>query len=408
MRTRVAAVIAGVCLAFVACSNAEEPKADPTTTTTAPAPTSPSPTVTAPAPAFSLGKVKIRLKKLVGGLEQPVFLTHAGDGTGLLYLVEQPGRIKIFDRSGDPRGTFLDIAGRVEAGGERGLLGLAFHPDYESNGRFFVHYSNNAGDNVVTEFKRKSATKADASSERVLLRMDDPFSNHNGGWISFGPDGFLYIATGDGGSGGDPLGNGQSLRTLLGKILRIDVDTGSPYGNPPSNPFVDTEGARPEIWAYGLRNPWRNAFDRTTGDLWIADVGQGSREEVNVQATSSKGGVNYGWNIMEGSRCFNASSCDRSGLKRPVTEYPTQDGCAVTGGYVYRGAGFPELNGAYFFADYCNGVIFALDAAQGLAGETAERRTLDTEINISSFGEDEAGELYVIGLGGTVHRIVAA
>lgn len=404
VRRRLSIMVAVSLLALAACSNDDEAQPSPAPTT--PPATSPSPT--ASSAGFNLGAVKIRLERVVSGLDQPVFLTHAGDGSGQLYVVEQTGRIRLFDRSGQAIGVFLDIIGRVEAGGERGLLGLAFHPDYESNGRFFVHYSNDAGDNVVSEFKRGSAAKAVPDSERVLLRMDDPFSNHNGGWIAFGRDGFLYIATGDGGSAGDPLDNGQSLRTLLGKILRVDVNGGSPYAIPPANPFVDKDGARKEIWAYGLRNPWRDSFDRATGDLWIGDVGQGAREEIDAQASSSEGGVNYGWNIMEGSRCFNAPSCDRSGLKRPVTEYPTGDGCAVTGGYVYRGSAFPTLVGAYFFGDYCNGRIFALDAAKGVRGETTERRVLDTEISISSFGEDEAGELYVIGLGGTVHRILAA
>ncbi len=394
-------------LALAACSgDGSKPPAGQTPTS--PTATSPAPTGTS-APAFSLSAVKIRLQRLVTGLSNPVFVTHAGDGSGLLYVAEQTGRIRVFEASGKARGTFLDIAGRVQSGGERGLLGLAFHPDYESNGRFFVYYSDNAGDNVVSEYKRRSATAADQGSERALLRMDDPFSNHNGGWLSFGPDGFLYIATGDGGSGGDPQGNGQSLGTLLGKILRIDVNGGSPYGIPSANPFAGRDGARKEIWAYGLRNPWRNSFDRATGDLWIADVGQNSIEEINVQKGSSKGGGNYGWNTMEGSRCFSGSSCDRSGLIRPVAEYPTAEGCAVTGGYVYRGAAFPTLVGAYFFGDYCNGRIYALDAARELRDPGQHHRlVLETQISISSFGEDEAGELYVVGLGGTVHRLLAA
>ncbi|MEX2556557.1 MAG: PQQ-dependent sugar dehydrogenase [Actinomycetota bacterium] len=406
MRKRLSLAMAAAMLVLAACSS-DGSKPPAGQSPTSPTATSPAPTGTS-APAFSLSAVKIRLQRLVSGLSSPVFVTHAGDGSGLLYVVEQTGRIRVFERSGKARGTFLDIAGRVQSGGERGLLGLAFHPEYESNGRFFVYYSDNAGDNVVSEFRRRSATAADTGSERALLRMDDPFSNHNGGWLSFGPDGFLYIATGDGGSAGDPQENGQSLRTLLGKILRVDVNGGSPYAIPPANPFVEREGARKEIWAYGLRNPWRNSFDRATGDLWIGDVGQNSREEVNVQKGSSEGGGNYGWNIMEGNSCFRSSSCNRSGLIRPVVEYPTADGCAVTGGYVYRGAAFPTLVGAYFFADYCNGRIFALDAARATREAVSERRVLDTEISISSFGEDENGELYVIGHGGTVHRLLAA
>jgi glucose/arabinose dehydrogenase len=390
-------------LALGACSN-DEPDARQTPTSSPTDSTEPS----TPAASLDIGSIKIRLRAFAGGFNQPVFLTHAGEGNGNVYVVEQGGRVMLLDRSGDTRGIFLDISTRVQSGGERGLLGLAFHPEYHDNGRFFVYYSNNAGDNVVTEFRRRTAEKADHGSERVILSMDDPFSNHNGGWIAFGRDGFLYIATGDGGSAGDPLDNAQSLRSPLGKILRIDVNSGSPYGIPDDNPFVGRSGARREIWAYGLRNPWRNSFDRATGDLFIGDVGQGAREEVNAEPASSDGGVNYGWNTMEGSRCYQGSSCDRSGLKRPFAEYPTGEGCAVTGGYVYRGSAFAQLVGAYFFGDYCNGRIFAVDARQALRGEVSARRLLDTGLLLSSFGEDEAGELYVIGRGGTVHRLLAA
>ncbi len=400
---RVVAALAVVVLALGACSN-EEPDARQTPTSSPTDSTEPS----TPAAPLDIGSIKIRLQAFAGGFNQPVFLTHAGEGNGNVYVVEQGGRVMLLDRSGDTRGIFLDISTRVQSGGERGLLGLAFHPEYHDNGRFFVYYSNNAGDNVVTEFRRRTAEKADHGSERVILRMDDPFSNHNGGWIGFGRDGFLYIATGDGGSGGDPLDNAQSLRSPLGKILRIDVNSGSPYGIPDDNPFVGRSGARREIWAYGLRNPWRNSIDRATGDFFIGDVGQGAREEVNAEPGSSEGGVNYGWNTMEGSRCYQGSSCDRSGLKRPFAEYPTSDGCAVTGGYVYRGTRFPQLAGAYFFGDYCNGRIFAVDARRALRGEVSARRLLDTGLMLSSFGEDEAGELYVIGHGGTVHRLLAA
>ena len=402
---RAAAALAVVAMALAACSS-DEPDARQTPT---PSPSDTTEPTTEPSAApLDIGSIKIRLQAFAGGFTQPVFLTHAGDGSGRVFIVEQGGRISVHDGDGDRIGTFLDISGRVQSGGERGLLGLAFHPDYESNGRFFVYYSNNVGDNVVSRFQRRSSNAADAGSERVILRMDDPFSNHNGGWIGFGRDGFLYVATGDGGSAGDPLGNGQSLRSLLGKILRIDVNSGSPYGIPDDNPFVGRSGARREIWAYGLRNPWRNSFDRSTQALFIGDVGQGAREEVNAEPGDGDGGVNYGWNTMEGTRCYHGGSCDRSGLKRPFAEYPTSEGCAVTGGYVYRGARFPKLVGAYFFGDYCNGRIFAVDARRALRGEVSERRLLDTGLLLSSFGEDEAGELYVIGHGGTVHRLLAA
>jgi glucose/arabinose dehydrogenase len=403
---RIVAAIAVVVMALGACSG-DEPDARQSPS---PSPTGSTPgsTPTPPTASLDVGSIKIRLRAFAGGFDQPVFLTHAGDGTGRVFVADQSGRVSVLDRNGDRIGTFLEISSRVQSGGERGLLGLAFHPDYESNGRFFVYYSNNAGDNVVSRFQRRSANAADPGSERVILRMDDPFSNHNGGWIAFGRDGFLYIATGDGGSAGDPLDNAQSLRSLLGKILRIDVNSGSPYGIPDDNPFVGRSGARREIWAYGLRNPWRNSFDRASQDLYIGDVGQGAREEVNAEPASSDGGVNYGWNTMEGSRCYQGSSCDRSGLKRPFAEYPTGQGCAVTGGYVYRGSAFPQLVGAYFFGDYCNGRIFAVDSRRALRGEVSARRLLDTGLLLSSFGEDEAGELYVIGHGGTVHRLLAA
>ena len=404
MRTRIVTSIVAAALTLVSCGGDEPPQARQSS----PSPSASSPAPTSSAPPLNLSDIDIRVQEFAGGFSQPVFLTHAGDGSGSVYVVEQGGRILVLDANGERRSTFLNISDRVESGGERGLLGLAFHPDYESNGRFFVYYSNNAGDNVVSRFQRRTATSANPDSERLILRMDDPFSNHNGGWIAFGPDGFLYVATGDGGSGGDPLGNGQSLRTLLGKILRIDVNRESPYAIPADNPFVDRAGARREIWAYGLRNPWRNAFDRATGHLYIGDVGQGGREELDVQR-SGRGGVNFGWNTMEGTRCFDGDTCDRSGLTLPFAEYPTAEGCAVTGGYVYRGTRFPQLAGAYFFGDYCNGRIFGIDARRALGGDVlSERRLLDSGIGISSFGEDEAGELYVVGHGGTIHRLLAS
>ena len=398
---RVVGVVVVAAMTLGACSS-DEPEGRQTPASSPTDSTEPS----APAGSLDIGSIKIRLQPFAGDFNEPVFVTHAGDGSGRVFVVEQPGRIQVLDGEGERTGTFLDISNRVESGGERGLLGLAFHPDYASNGRFFVYYST-AGANVVSRFERRSANAADPGSERVILRMDDPFSNHNGGWIGFGRDGFLYIATGDGGSGGDPLGNAQSLRSLLGKILRIDVNSGSPYGIPDGNPFVGRSGARREIWAYGLRNPWRNSFDRATGDFFIGDVGQGLREELDAQPASGKAGVNYGWNTMEGTTCYQGDTCDRSGLKLPFAEYRTPEGCAVTGGYVYRGRRFPQLAGAYFFADYCNGRIFVVDAQRALRGKAPQRRLLDSGLRVSSFGEDESGELYVIGHGGTVHRLLA-
>ena len=251
---------------------------------------------------------------------------------------------------------FLDISGRISSGGERGLLGLAFHPQFAANRRFFVNYTNPRGDTHVAEFQAASADDTDPGSERLLLTVAQPFANHNGGGLAFDASGRLLIALGDGGSGGDPLGNGQRLDTLLGKILRVDVDAAAPYAVPTDNPFRGTAGAAPEIWAHGLRNPFRIAVDRPTGDLYIGDVGQGRIEEIDVGLASRRGGENYGWNVTEGSQCYSpASGCDRTGLTPPVYEYTHAEGCAVTGGVVYRGCRMPELAGTYFFGDYLHG-----------------------------------------------------
>jgi glucose/arabinose dehydrogenase len=343
---------------------------------------------------------------MAGGLDAPLLVTHAGDGSRRLFVVEQVGRIRIL-RVGQPKAEpFLDIASLVTAGGEQGLLGLAFHPEYEANGRFFVNYTDTSGDTVVAEYRAPGGSdRADPASARVLLHIDQPYSNHNGGDVVFGPDGYLYIGMGDGGSGGDPHGNGQRLDTLLGKLLRIDVDRERPYGIPEDNPFVGRSRARPEIWAYGLRNPWRFSFDPETGDLWIGDVGQGEQEEIDLARAGRRGGLNYGWNVMEGKQCFSPpEGCEAKGLVRPVAVYPTGLGCAVVGGHVYRGARFPVLQGGYFFADFCAGVIFALDASR--QGRREPVILLDTDHAISSFGEDERGELYVTDLqGGQVLQV---
>lgn len=368
--------------------------------------TSPSGTPSSPAVVFDASKVRLRLVPFARGLDNPLFLTHAGDGSGEVFVVEQPGRIRAVDPGGEIH-TFLDIRARVAAGGERGLLGLAFHPNYPDNGRLFVDYTDRRGDTVVSEFRRATESAADQRSERVLLHIDQPYANHNGGMLAFGPDGFLYIGTGDGGSGGDPMNNGQRLDTLLGKILRVDVDSGSPYGIPPDNPFVERDGARREIWAYGLRNPWRFSFDRSTGDLFVGDVGQNAFEEIDARPATSTGGENYGWRIVEGFSCYRARTCDRRGLTAPVAQYPTPQGCAVTGGYVYRGTAQRPLAGGYLFGDFCNGRIFAFGAADALRGPVRHRMLLDTDLSISSFGEDEDGELYLIDLGGRVLRLAA-
>jgi len=324
-----------------------------------------------------------------------------------VYVVEQGGRIKVFTSGGHGLGTFLDISSRVTCCGEQGLLGLAFHPSFETNRRFFVDYTDTNGDDVVAEYRATSATRADSGSGKVLLRVSDPYPNHNGGMLAFGRDGYLYIAMGDGGSGGDPQNNGQNLDALLGKILRIDVNHGSPYSSPSSNPFYGRSGAKREIWDYGLRNPWRFSFDRSTHALFIGDVGQNTYEEVDAES-AGHGGRNYGWRVMEGRHCYNASSCNTSGKTLPIAEYTHSYGCAVTGGYVYRGRTYSSLRGAYFYADYCSGRIWAMDAAAALRGSSRVRQVLDTSFSISSFGEDEAGEVYVVDLNGGVYRLRAA
>lgn len=351
----------------------------------------------------------VALQRVAAGLNQPLFVTHAGDGSGRLFVVEKTARIKVIDQGTVLPTPFLDLDTLVESGGsEQGLLGLAFHPDYETNGRFFVYYTANNWDNTVARYQRSASDpdRADPASATLLLAIPDGFTNHNGGMLAFGPDGYLYVGTGDGGSAGDPDGNGQNLDSRLGKILRLDVNAGNPYAVPPTNPFAGQSGLRREIWASGLRNPWRLSFDRQTGDLFIADVGQGAREEIDRQAAGSPGGQNYGWNVMEGFACYNpAVGCSQTGLTLPIFDYDHSAGdCSVTGGYVYRGAALPTLRGAYVFGDYCSGRIWALREQGGAWTRTL---LLDTPYEISSFGEDEAGELYLTDLGGgAVYQLV--
>lgn len=372
-------------------------------------PTAAEPTAGAPG-SFDPAAVQLSLRPVAQGLTAPLLVTDPGDGSGRLFVVQQTGQIRIVRDEQVLARPFLDISDRLVSGGEQGLLGLAFHPQYARNGRFFVNYTDVNGDTVVSEFRvsGNDPDVADPTSERLLLGFDQPFANHNGGNLVFGHDGYLYIGTGDGGSGGDPFGNGQSLDTLLGKLLRIDVDAknAGAYGIPADNPFVDRSGARPEIWAYGLRNPWRFSFDLDTGDLWIADVGQSTFEEIDHVEAGSPGGENFGWNTMEGFSCFApASGCDRQGLVVPVAVYGHDEGCSVTGGFVYRGERWPALAGAYLFADYCSGTIWALDA--GARGRQQPAEMLQTSHAISSFGEDVSGELYLTDLGsGEVFEIV--
>ncbi|HET6360685.1 MAG TPA: PQQ-dependent sugar dehydrogenase [Gemmatimonadota bacterium] len=349
-----------------------------------------------------------RLETIVEGLDFPVWLTSP-PGDPRLFVVEKGGQVMIVDNGAVLPTPFLDLRGEVSTGSEQGLLSLAFHPDYSSNGRFFVNFTDSGGDTRIVEYRvsQGDPDRADAGSARVVLTIEQPFSNHNGGLVLFGPDGMLYVGMGDGGSGGDPQGNGQNLSALLGKLLRIDVDGGQPYAVPDDNPFVDTAGARPEVWAYGLRNPWRFSFDRDTGDLYIADVGQNRIEEVNAVEGAGEG-LNYGWNVMEGTSCFEPrDGCDLDGLTLPVTEYDHGDGCSVTGGYVYRGDAIPELRGTYLYSDHCSGFVRGFRLASGqAAGERRFPELEPADNSVTSFGEDSEGELYIITGGGGVHKIV--
>lgn len=391
-----------------------QPTLPPATSTQAPLPaTPPSATATASAAmAASLETFTVQVIPVAAGLAQPVFLTHSGDGSGRSFIVEKPGTIRILADGRLRETPFLDIRDRVGArGSEQGLLGLAFPPDFARRGVFFVNYTDRNGDTVVARFSLTAdPDRADPASERLVLKIAQPAANHNGGMLAFGPDGRLYIGMGDGGGAGDVYRNGQNPDTLLGKLLRLDVttDPARPYTIPADNPWVaalwNGQDVRDEVWAVGLRNPWRFSFDRATGDLWIADVGQNVYEEVNRAPAGSAGGLNYGWPIMEGAHCYPGSAaCQQAGLTLPVVEYTHgADGCSITGGYVYRGSLSPALAGAYLYSDYCSGKIWGL-ARDGDTWRSVE--LLDTDLNISSFGEDEAGEVYVVDLKGGVYRV---
>ena len=393
------------------------PTATATSTPTATIPILPPATRTptsGPTPTpVSPSSLTLTFQTVVSGLAQPVFVTHAGDGSGRLFVLERAGRIRVINTSGALVPTaFLNITALVgDSGGEQGLLGLAFHPGYETNGRFYVAYTENGGSVVLARYTVSTDPNvANPASASVLLTIAKPAANHNGGMLAFGPDGYLYMSVGDGGGSGDPGNNGQSRTTLLGKILRLDVESASPYAIPADNPFVGDPdpSVRQEIWAYGLRNPWRFSFDTARGDLYIGDVGQGTREEIDFESAGSPGGRNYGWRVMEGSLCFNPSTgCDTTGLILPVAEYDTHAGgsCAVTGGYIYRGNLSAQMAGVYLYGDYCSGRIWGL--SQPSAGAWSSSEIVDSAYTISSFGEDEAGELYLTDYaGGTVVRII--
>jgi glucose/arabinose dehydrogenase len=377
----------------------------PSTATSAPTNT--------PPPVSTSTSFTLDIEPLVDDLRRPVYVTHAGDGSNRLFIVEQVGRIHVYENGRMNPEPFLDIQDKITTGGnEQGLLGLAFHPDYENNGLFFVNYSERqAGDNVIERYQVSSdPNRADPNSGKPILTIPGLERNHNGGMIEFGPDGYLYIGTGDGGGAGDnhgAIGNGQALNTLLGKILRIDVNADT-YRVPDDNPLVNLADALPEIWSFGWRNPWRFSFDRVTGDMYLADVGQNRYEEVDFQPASSPGGENYGWRIMEGAHCFGAANegCNAADFVLPIAEYDHDLGCSVTGGYVYHGEQYPWLDGQYIFADYCSGIVWV--TARDANGNWNTRRVTMFDDTISSFGEDEAGELYVVGHNsGTIYKLTS-
>ncbi len=333
--------------------------------------------------------------KVRGGLEMPVQITNAGDGSGRLFVVEQKGRIRVISDVGLLSTPFLDISEQVACCGEQGLLSVAFPPDYASKRHFYVNYTNAEGDTEIVRYRLSSDSNvADPDSAEMILRIDQPDAIHNGGHMAFGPkDGFLYIGSGDGGPIRDPDNRGQDPDTLLGKLLRIDVESGvSPYAIPEDNPFVHSDGYRSEIWALGLRNPWGFAFDSRTGDLFIGDVGEGEFEEINYQQGSSLGGENYGWSMFEGTHCPRPHVCDTTGLTQPIAEYPHSQGCAIIGGPVYRGSESISMQGIYFYADFCSGRIWGL---RTIDGRWESALLYDAPFRISSIGEDEAGRLYI-------------
>jgi glucose/arabinose dehydrogenase len=349
---------------------------------------------------------RIQLRLVAGGLSFPTYVTHPRDRSNRLFILEQPGRIKVLRPGATTPSVFLDIRPKVLAGGERGLLGLAFHPRFAQNRRFFVNYTRRPDGATIIAQYRVSATNPNVAdpAELRILAVAQPFVNHNGGMIEFGPDGFLYIAFGDGGAGNDPGNRAQNLETLLGKLLRIDVDRPTsptkPYSSPPGNPFFGSIPGRDEIWALGLRNPWRFSFDRATGQLYAGDVGQNAREEVDI----IRRGGNYGWRVFEGTLCTNLDPalCGLPGFIPPIAEYGhTGRRCSIIGGYVYRGTRSSLPPGSYVFGDFCSGEIFLLQ-------NRTVTRLLVAPLMITSFGEDQAGEIYVTGFGGTVHRVVAA
>jgi len=419
---RSAAFAASVALLATACLGGQD---SPSPSSTGAAPSSSGPAATASGSAgpttsagpsaapFDPAAISVSLEPYVTVPGGPLAITSPHDGSGRLFVATKAGQVRIV-RDGvlDPD-PLLDIASLVSTGGEQGLLGIAVHPGFPDDPRVVVDYTDVNGDTVVASYRLDPADpdRLDPGSATTILAVDQPFANHNGGAVGFGPDGYLYVGLGDGGSGGDPQDNGEHLDTLLGKILRLDIDSpgasGTAYAIPPGNPFASVGGARPEIWLTGLRNPWRFAFDRATGDLWIGDVGQGAWEEVDV-APAGMGGLDFGWDRMEGAHCFEPETgCPTDGLTLPVTEYGHEDGCTIIGGTVYRGAEQALLAGGYLFGDYCTGRLWAIPASAGATGPVEPVRVGTAGPGLAGFGEDEAGELYAANLDGTISRVVA-
>jgi glucose/arabinose dehydrogenase len=392
-----------VSVTLVACTNTTRPAETATLTInqtamraaspTAISTTGMPPTETVHIPAFP-DPDQYEWQLIARGLDRPLDIQSAPDHSGRLFIVEKPGMIRMYEGDALLENPFLNIVSRVnDLDREQGLLGLAFHPAYQQNGYFYVNYIDSGGDTVISRFHAEG-NAADPGSETILLKIQQPYTNHNGGALTFGPDGHLYLGLGDGGGSGDPFGNAQNTNNLLGKILRIDVDHGDPYTIPSGNPFGN------EVWAYGLRNPWRISFDRMSGDLWIGDVGEANWEEINYLPAGSDGGVNFGWSIMEGNHGYDGTP--QLGLRRPVVEYDHEVGCSVTGGYVYRGS-MPEWYGIYLYGDYCSGSIWGTIISN--ANATSEL-LFQSGQNITSFGQDQAGELYLASDSGQVYKLI--
>jgi glucose/arabinose dehydrogenase len=349
---------------------------------------------------------ELRLDTVVIGLSHPLFVAAPPNDQARLFIVERTGTIRIFKNGALLPTPFLDITSEVSSGSEQGILGMAFAPNYATSGRFFLNYVDPQVQSVISRFTvSANADVADPASEDTLLTIDQPGGDHNGGTVAFGPDGYLYTSIGDGGCCGDPNGHGQDRTELLGSVLRVDVSGATGYTIPATNPWHADATFRHELWSYGLRNPWRFSFDRTTGDLYLADVGDNTREEVNVVSHLSNGGENFGWRITEGSQCFNGNPCSTTGITMPVLDYGHDQGCAVMGGYVYRGNAIPSLRGTYFYADYCSGFVRSFRYVGGAVTDQKDYAFFSGE-QPNSFGEDAAGELYITTEGGNVYRIV--